>query len=178
MRIFLLLLIPFLLSKDLSGQINGYFGEIGGSYVNFSKNVSREELAIRNSVGLLLGEHWAVGMKFHHIFYNSVNTDAEYMKIWGPFGRWGLRGERIYFYAELGINWGDYSTVGNFLKGDVYKESGLIYLSYGWAMDMKIVDGISFKFGMTGHELLNRSGPRYGLDSYVVGFVFDLQRRK
>ncbi|MFK7920691.1 MAG: hypothetical protein AB8H47_01980 [Bacteroidia bacterium] len=173
----MLFLIPFLLSNDLSAQINGYFGEIGGSYAQFTEIEVKKELAIRNSVGLLLGRNWAVGMKFDHIFYNTLTSGSEYMNTWGPFGRWGLRRGKVYFYGELGINWGNYSAVGTFLTGDVFKEKGLIYLSYGWAMDVKIIEGISIKLGMTVHEILNRPSYQYGLNTYVVGLVFDLQRR-
>lgn len=177
MRISLLVLVFFVLKQDLSGQINAYFGEVVGSYVQFSETDLQRELAVRNSVGLLLGDNWAVGMKFQHIFYNSLAVGSEYMHIWGPFGRWGIRGDGYYIYFESGFNWGNYSSVGNFFTGDVYKEKGLMYISLGLAMEARISKGIYFKIGLTSHELINRPDPQWGFNSYLVGLVFDLQRR-
>lgn len=160
-------------SKELPGQISGYFGEIGGSYVQ-SENRANEELAIRYSVGLLLGRNWAVGMKIQNIFYKDLQRGPECMNIWGPFGRWGLRSERIYLYWELGINRGNYSVLG----GNIHKENGLMYISYGPALEARIVEGICFEFGITVQEIINRPSPQDGFSSYVAGLVFDLKSGK
>ncbi|MEZ4828998.1 MAG: hypothetical protein R3C61_22335 [Bacteroidia bacterium] len=176
MRICLLLFIPFFLCKDSCGQISGYFGEIGGSYVQNSEFGLQKELAFRNSVGLLLKRNWAVGLKIQHIFYSNLATSPEYMRIWGPFGRWGLLNGPLKLYFEAGINWGNYS-VSAFL-GDVKKEPGLLYISYGGNLEFRVVKGVFGQLGLIAHEILNRPQPIFGFDSYLVGLAFDLKTER
>ena len=176
MKLFLSFLFLFLFTQTLPAQINGLFIEVGGSYFQSPGNAYQKQFAFRNSAGLLLGNNWAVGMKMHHIYYENSLTDGDYMQIVGPFGRWGLRTEPFRVYLEAGINWGNYR--GQEVFYHAYKERGLWYVSFGGAMEIRIVKGLFFELGLTSHEIINRPKPTFGFDSYVLGLVVNLDRRK
>ncbi len=167
-------------SQTANAQITSYFGQVSGSYItNQDDGMPLElEYSLRTAVGLNLGERWTAGLKVQQVFFRGLSQEYQHAALAGPFGRYGwVVANRGRLYLESGLYYGNYCTCAGF-TGFASKESGLVYLSFGGGLELRVWKGIFLEAGYTTHDILNHPRPKYGYNTYLLGLVFRLNEKR